>query len=86
MKMDKKRKSYEQEFKQLIADLYYRGKSVSELSDKYGIPRGTLYTWIKKSERRVVTQEYKELKSKIQKLEYENRILKEVTAIFANNQ
>lgn len=46
--MAKNQRSYTQEFKQQIVDLHTQaGKGISELSREYGIPKGTIYTWIK---------------------------------------
>lgn len=46
--MAKNQKSYTPEFKQQLVDLHCKaGKSVTELSNKYGIPKGTVSTWIK---------------------------------------
>ena len=47
--MAKNQKSYTPEFKQQIVDLHCKaGKGVTELSNEYGIPKGTVSTWIKK--------------------------------------
>ena len=46
--MAKNQKSYTPEFKQQIVDLHCQaGKGVTELSNEYGIPKGTVSTWIK---------------------------------------
>ena len=46
--MAKNQKSYTPEFKQQIVDLHCKaGKGVTELSNEYGIPKGTVSTWIK---------------------------------------
>ena len=45
--MSKNQKSYTPEFKQQIVDLRKAGKGVTELSNEYGIPKGTVSTWIK---------------------------------------
>ena len=46
--MAKNQKSYTPEFKKQIVDLHCKvGKDVTELSNEYGIPKGTVSTWIK---------------------------------------
>lgn len=92
--MAKNQKSYTPEFKQQIVDLHYRaGKGVTELSNEYGIPKGTVSTWIKNLASITVSgtetislKEYKALQKKMKELEIENKILKKATAIFAKNQ
>ena len=92
--MAKKQRSYTQEFKQQIVDLHNQaGKGISELSREYGIPKGTISTWIKNlspvqvSEIETISmKEYKALQKKMKELEIENEILKKATAIFAKNQ
>ena len=43
--MAKNQKSYTPEFKQQIVDLHCKaGKGVTELSNEYGIPKGTVST------------------------------------------
>lgn len=92
--MAKKQRSYTQEFKQQIVDLHNQvGKGISELSCEYGIPKGTISTWIKNlspvkvSETETISiKEYKALQKKMKELEIENEILKKATAIFAKNQ
>lgn len=92
--MAKNQKSYTPEFKQQIVDLHNKaGKRVTELSSEYGIPKGTISTWLKNlspiqvSETETISmKEYKALQKKIKELEIENEILKKATAIFARNQ
>ena len=46
--MAKNQKSYAAEFKQQIVDLHCKaGKGITELSNEYRIPKGTISTWIK---------------------------------------
>ena len=92
--MAKNQRSYTPEFKQQIVDLHCKtGKGVTELSNEYGIPKGTISTWIKNmapeintGEETISLKEYKALQKKIKELEIENEILKKATAIFAKNQ
>ena len=70
--MAKNQRSYTQEFKQQIVDLHTQaGKGISELSCEYGIPKGTISTWIKNlspvkvSETETISiKEYKALQKK----------------------
>ena len=92
--MAKKQKSYTPEFKQQIVDLRIKaGKGITELSNEYGVPKGTISTWVKLlspvkvSETETISMKgYKALQKKIKELETENEILKKATAIFAKNQ
>lgn len=92
--MSKNQRSYTPEFKQQIVDLYVSGtKKIVELSSEYGVPKGTISTWVKQlapikvSEDETVTlKEYKALQKKIKELEMENEILKKATAIFAKER
>jgi len=92
--MAKNQKSYTMEFKQQIVDLHNKaGKGITELSNEYGIPKGTISTWVKNlspiqiSETETISiKEYKALQKKMRELEIENEILKKATAIFAKNQ
>lgn len=56
--MAKNQKSYTPEFRQQIVDLHCKaGKKVTELSDEYGIPKGTISTWIKNLAPVITTEE-----------------------------
>ena len=89
--MAKNQKSYTPEFKQQIVELHNKaGKGITELSNEYGIPKGTISTWIKNlspvqlSDTETVSlKEFKALQKKMKELEIENEILKKATAIFA---
>ena len=80
--MAKNQRSYTREFKQQIVDLHNQAsKSISELSCEYGIPKGTISTWIKnlslvqvsKTET-ISMKEYKALQKNMKELEIENEI------------
>ena len=85
-----KGRRYDQEYKDMIVDLYKLGVSLSEISSEYGIARSTINGWIKDvkeikiSEDDVITlKEVKELKKEIARIKEENEILKKAMAIFA---
>ena len=92
--MAKKQKSYTEEFKVQIVELHNKaGKGITELSNEYGVPKGTISSWIKNfspvkvSETETISmKEYKVLQKRMKELEIENKILKKATAIFAKNQ
>ncbi len=92
--MAKNQKSYTQEFKQQIVDLYNAGgTSYPQLEREYAVNRSTISGWVKQlssikvSEEETVTlKEYKALQKEIQHLKIENEILKKATAIFAKEQ
>ena len=92
--MAKNQRSYTPEFKQQIVDLHNNaGKGITELSNEYGIPKGTVSTWVKtlspvqvSDTEAVSLKEFKALQKRMKELEIENEILKKATAIFAKNQ
>ena len=45
--MSRQYKSYDNEFKKTIVDLYETGKGISELSREYGVSKSTVDSWIK---------------------------------------
>ena len=82
-------KKYDEDFKQMIVELYENKKPVCEIKREYGIPDATLYRWIKKygkirTETGETTnnQEMKKLKKENLKLKEELEILKKAIAIF----
>ncbi len=38
-------KTYNNEFKAMVVELYKTGRSVKELSREYGVPEVTIYKW-----------------------------------------
>lgn len=81
---------YDQEYKDMIADLYKSGMSLAELSSEYGIAKSTINGWIKDvkeikvDENEVMTlKEVKALKKAMARIKEENEILKKAMAIFA---
>ena len=92
--MAKNQKSYTPEFKQQIVELYNSGtKKMTELSSEYGVPKGTISTWVKNfspikvsEDETISLKEYKALQKKMKDLEIENEILKKATAIFARKR
>ena len=85
--MAKNQKSYIPEFKQQIVDLHCKaGKGVTELSNEYGIPKGTVSTWIKNlapvittEEETISSKEYKALQKKLKtlklRMKYKKKLL-----------
>lgn len=47
--MERKVKSYTQEYKNTIIDLFNSGKTYAEISDEYGVPKTTIRQWVKKN-------------------------------------
>ena len=95
-----KGRRYDQDYKDMIVDLFKSGMSVSEISSEYGIAKSTINGWIKDvkeikvNENEVMTlKEVKELKKDIARIKEENEILhqrwalaKKAMAIFATNR
>ena len=66
-----KGRRYDQDYKDMIVDLFKSGMSVSEISSEYGIAKSTINGWIKDvkeikvNENEVMTlKEFKQLKKK----------------------
>lgn len=85
-----KGRRYDQEYKNMIVDLFKSGMTLAELSSEYGIARSTINGWIKDvkeikvDENEVMTlKEVKELKKEMVRIKEENEILKKAMAIFA---
>ena len=85
-----KGRRYDQEYKDMIVDLFKSGISLAELSSEYGIARSTINGWIKDvkeikvDENEVMTlKEVKEPKKEMIRIKEENEILKKAMAIFA---
>lgn len=85
-----KGRRYDQEYKEMIADLYKSGMSLAELSSEYGIAKSIINGWIKDvkeikvDENEVMTlKEVKALKKEMARINEENEILKKAMAIFA---
>ena len=85
-----KGRRYDQEYKDMIVDLFKSGMSLAELSSEYGIAKSTINGWVKDvkeikvDENEVMTlKEVKALKKEMGRIKEENEILKKAMAIFA---
>ena len=85
-----KGRRYDQEYKDMIVELFKSGMSLAELSSEYGIAKSTINGWVKDvkeikvDENEVRTlKEVKALKNEMARIKEENEILKKAMAIFA---
>ena len=85
-----KDRRYDQEYKDMIVELFKSGMSLAELSSEYGIAKSTINGWVKDvkeikvDENEVMTlKEVKALKKEMARIKEENEILKKAMAIFA---
>ena len=85
-----KGRRYDQEYKDMIVELFKSGMSLAELSSEYDIAKSTINGWIKDvkeikvDENEVMTlKEVKALKKEMARIKEENEILKKAMAIFA---
>ena len=85
-----KGRRYDQEYKDMIVELFKSGMSLAELSSEYGIAKSTINSWVKDvkeikvDENGVMTlKEVKALKKEMARIKEENEILKKAMAIFA---
>lgn len=87
--MARQYKSYDEEYKKTIVNLYESGKGISELSREYGVGKSTIDSWIKKYKTITTStgevtnnDEIVKLKKKLYEKEQEVEILKKAVAIF----
>ena len=85
-----KGRRYDQEYKDMIVELFKSVMSLAELSSEYGIAKSTINGWVKDvkeikvDENEVMTlKEVKALKKEMARIKEENEILKKAMAIFA---
>ena len=85
-----KGRRYDQEYKDMIVELFKSGMSLAELSSEYGIAKSTINGWVKDlkevkiDENEVMTlKEVKALRKEMARIKEENEILKKAMAIFA---
>ena len=85
-----KGRRYDQEYKDMIVDLFKSGMSLAELSSEYGIAKSTINGWIKDvkeikldEDETMTLKEVKALKKEMARIKEENEILKKAMAIFA---
>ena len=85
-----KGRRYDQEYKDMIVELFKSGMSLADLSSEYGIAKSTINGWVKDvneikvDENEVMTlKEVKALKKEMARIKEENEILKKAMAIFA---
>lgn len=88
--MARQYKSYDEDFKKTIVNLYENGKGISELSKEYGVGKSTIDSWIKKFKTITTStgevtnnNEILKLQKKNRELEQEVEILKKAVAIFS---
>ena len=78
-------KRYDQEYKNMIVELFKSGMSLAELSSEYGIAKSTINGWVKDvkeikiDENEVMAlKEVKALKKEMARIKEENEILKKL--------
>lgn len=88
--MTKQYKSYDEDFKKTIVNLYESGKSIADLSREYGIGHTNVRNWINKYQTITTStgettnnDEILKLQKKNRELEQEVEILKKAVAIFS---
>lgn len=86
-------KSYTQEYKNTIVDLFDSGKTYAEISNEYGVPKTTVRQWVNKTNNKENNDksnenvaDIKAMKKKMAMLEQENEILKKALSIFATTK
>lgn len=81
---------FNDDFRQMIVELYQSGTSAKDLSSEYGVSEATIYKWVKKLNpipledgKSFTPEDYVKLQKEIRRIREENEILKKAMAIFA---
>ena len=89
MKQGKSQKTYNDDFKKTVVELYHTGSSVSSLSNEYGVSEVTIYKWIKaltpvsEESGSLTPQDIAAIQKENLRLKQEVEILKKAMTIFA---
>jgi len=81
-KVVKKRRKYDDAFRQQALQLLRLGQSVPTVAQTLGISEGVLYKWKQAERPSVVDQEVEQLRQKLKQVETERDILKKALSIF----
>ena len=85
----KKRRRYDAEFKKNILKMIEDGRSITSLSQSFGVSEGLLYRWKSDAKKRKATvrdtekDEVKQLRKRLKEVELERDILKKALSIFS---
>jgi transposase len=85
----KKRRRYDADFKKNILKMIEDGRSVSSISESFGVSEGLLYRWKsnKKKQNNPIEKdekaELKQLRKRLKEVEMERDILKKALSIFS---
>ncbi|MDI7740983.1 transposase [Lysinibacillus fusiformis] len=84
-------KGYNQEFKEILVELYCSQIPVKEISRDYGVSKNTIYRWIKqpsldKSSKEITFAKAESIQKENLRLRRELEILKKAIIIFARNK
>ena len=79
--MSRNGKRYNEDFKEMIVELYQTGSSVADLSREYGVTKVTIYKWIKQYSKIKIDENITVTKKEILEIQKENNKLKEELAI-----
>ena len=85
----KKRRRYDAEFKKNVLKMIEDGRSVSSISESFGISEGLLYRWKSNkkkqnnSDKKDEKEEIKLLRKRLKEVEMERDILKKALSIFS---
>ena len=79
--MSRNGKRYNEDFKEMIVELYQTGSTVADLSREYGVTKVTIYKWIKQYSEIEIDENTTVTKKEILEIQKENNKLKEELAI-----
>lgn len=89
MEQKKNKRTYNEDFKKTVVELYHTGSSVSTLSSEYGVSEVTIYKWMKAltpvegTENGLTPLDIAEIRKENLRMKQEIEILKKAMAIFA---
>lgn len=84
--MARQYKSYDEDFKKTIVNLYENGKGISELSREYGVGKSTIDSWIKKYKTITTSTGETTTNDEILKLQKKNRELEQEVEILKKQE
>ena len=80
--MSRNGKRYNEDFKEMIVELYQTGSTVADLSREYGVTKVTIYKWIKQYSEIEIDEITTVTKKEMLEIQKENKKIKEELAIF----
>lgn len=88
----KRRRRYDADFKANVLEMHKNGRSISSLSDSFGISENLIYRWKKEAKKMLFPpssigerEEIEQLRKQLKEVERERDILKKALSIFSRH-